>query len=105
MNENQETITAWGIETFGLGTVLGTMLRLSLELNEATTAVHYNADFRHISDELADVDIILDQVFGQLGISAEDRQMNKNAKMAINRARKWGRTESGRAQHVEEEAA
>lgn len=104
MNETQDTITEWGIQTFGLGTVLGTMLRLSLELNEAMTAVHYEAHPGHISDELADVDIILDQVFGQLGITAEGRQENKNRKMAVNRARKWGRTESGRAQHIEEDA-
>lgn len=101
-DETQKSITDWGRETFGEGTVLATLHRCLIEGMELAAAVEHGVPMDVIEDEVADVDIVFDQVCEQLGITAERRQVLKNKKMAINRARRWGRTATGRAQHVEE---
>lgn len=52
--------------------------------------------------EAVDVQIMLDQIFEALQVSPDERDELIDKKMDINQLRKWGVSETGRHQHVEE---
>lgn len=105
--ETQETIAAWGRETFGEPDALAIGVRMNCEVAELLVALRNIRDAgpesaqQMLEDaglECADIAIMLDQVADALGV---DLDKAKTHKMAINRARTWGKTASGKVQHVD----
>ena len=96
MKETQESICKWARETFGeptRGAIWGKLLDEWDELDGSLT--HEEA-----AREAADVYIVLVQYVNALGYDLHDLV---DAKMAINRKRKWDVRPGGVAQHIPEE--
>lgn len=100
--ETQETVWAWVIETFGTPTPDRAIDRLYEELmelkHEVEWAEHASPDYEKLLGEFADVVICGYSVFAALG---KDMQAAVDAKMAVNRARKWCAHGDGTGHHVE----
>lgn len=104
--ETQQTISLWGLETFGPRPTYAIAARANVEMAELvsglaeTPTVEIPEDIRRaLLAECADVLIMLYQVADRLG---GDLHEQVDAKMAICRRRLWGRTATGKAQHVTE---
>lgn len=98
MKETQRTISDWGVRTFG-SPISGTVIleRLYQEMLELRNTDYLSNDgFHKISDECADVLILLYQVADLFGF---DLHACVDHKMEINRARKWKLNGDGTAQH------
>ena len=96
--ETQQSVTAWGEETFGpVSSPAVLVARAALEMRELEEAAEQN-DPKAVGQELADVLIILYRV-------ATLHNLDINAivdeKMRINRARRWVRKGDGTGRHVE----
>lgn len=109
----QESIARWGRETFGHGDLPAPAMpiaaRMNVEVAELLNglaalqllppdAPERAAILDNLRAECADVGIMLVQVADAL---EGDLEAEMIAKMEINRARTWGRTASGKVQHVE----
>lgn len=104
--ETQQTITAWGVATFGPNKPLAIATRANVEMSELLNALSNLAETtdpelyeqRRIACgvECADVVIMVMQVSELLGA---DLLSEINKKMAINRRRKWITLPSGQRQH------
>jgi NTP pyrophosphatase (non-canonical NTP hydrolase) len=99
--ENQKTICDWAIRTFGYPANPQVIMdRMFQEVRELENVDYQKKDsFEKISDECADILIVLYQVADVFGL---DLHSCVNHKMQINRARKWKLNNDGTAQHVKE---
>lgn len=99
MTENQSTVNAWQRETFGPQTDRQAIAeKLWDEMRELHRAVSQSASCKRVTDELADVQIVLWQLAGSYSI---DLQCATDAKMMVNRGRSWNVRGDGTAQHVD----
>lgn len=97
MDETQETISAWGEETFGPVTSPSVLVdRARLELEELAEAVG-QADDDAVGHEIADILILLYRVATLHNCDIEEMVQ---AKMRINRGRTWVRKGDGTGRHV-----
>ena len=106
--ETQESITRWADDTFGAAHPAEVAARMNVEVAEliaglATVAAVPVADIdpelvQELQKECADVFIMLAQVAEKLNV---DLQTVVNYKMGVNRNRAWGRSPTGKMQHVE----
>lgn len=106
--ETQESITRWADDTFGPKHPAEVAARMNVEVAElvaglATVAAVPVADMdqelvQELQKECADVFIMLAQVAEKLNV---DLQTVVDYKMRVNRDRTWGRSPTGKMQHVE----
>ncbi|AGI11272.1 putative pyrophosphatase [Pseudomonas phage LKO4] len=106
--ETQESITRWADDTFGPKHPAEVAARMNVEVAElvaglATVAAVPVADMdqelvQELQKECADVFIMLAQVAEKLNV---DLQTVVDFKMSVNRNRSWGRSRTGKMQHVE----
>ena len=106
--ETQESITRWADDTFGVKHPAEVAARMNVEVAElvaglATVAAVPVADMdpelvQELQKECADVFIMLAQVAEKLNV---DLQTVVDFKMGVNRNRAWGRSPSGKMQHVD----
>ena len=105
--ETQESITRWADDTFGPKHPAEVAARMNVEVAElvaglATVAAVPVADMdpelvQELQKECADVFIMLAQVAEKLNV---DLQTVVDFKMGVNRNRAWGRSPTGKMQHV-----
>ena len=95
--ETSSTIRIWGDATFGAPSDLTVLVaRARLEMDELEQAIR-EGDMAEAGREAADVVILLHRLTGILGLELNEQV---DAKMAINRARKWKTTGDGTGSHV-----
>ncbi|GGY54719.1 dATP/dGTP pyrophosphohydrolase domain-containing protein [Parvularcula lutaonensis] len=98
MPETSRSIRAWGRETFGDPETLAPLVeRARLELDELAAAVAAGEPDAAVKLEAADVAILLHRIVGILGGELSDAV---DAKMAINRARRWNVSGDGTGSHI-----
>jgi len=98
MHETQYSIGMWADETFGECTSLQAALtRARQEFDELEDAVTFDKPIAEVAKEIADVVITLERMACYLGV---DLRREIDAKMKINRARKWKRDGTGHGQHI-----
>jgi len=96
LNENSASIARWGAETFGEVADFAILTeRARLELAELEAAVRAG-DADEIGREAADVMILLHRLVGLIG---KDLASEVDAKMHINRSRRWRLSGDGVGQH------
>lgn len=111
INETQQSISRWANDTFGPQHPAEVAARMNVEVAELVSGLAGVASVpvehiermdpervRALQDECADVYIMLAQVAELLNV---DLQTAVNIKMGVNRNRIWGRSPSGKMQHVE----
>lgn len=103
LHETAISIQTWQLSTFGPGTMLGYARRALEELQtELIPLLEANdMDVRAIA-EIADVVILLSHIAASHGVEIASAV---DAKMAINRARRWRMTGGGHGQHIEDGGA
>jgi NTP pyrophosphatase (non-canonical NTP hydrolase) len=95
--ETSNSIRVWGDETFGKVSDLSALVaRARGELDELDQAIEAN-DTAEIGREAADVVILLHRLVTLAGM---DLSAEVDAKMAVNRARKWKAAGDGTGGHV-----
>ncbi|HVY90346.1 MAG TPA: nucleotide pyrophosphohydrolase [Hyphomonadaceae bacterium] len=95
--ETSKSIREWGDATFGEAKDLTALVaRARGELDELEQAIRAN-DRREIGKEAADVVILLHRLVALAGMDLSEQV---DAKMAINRARKWKAAGDGTGGHV-----
>lgn len=108
MTETQETMTAWGDETFGPTPPAAIARRMRHEVQELLDGFEALGDLqpadipeearRALGEECGDIYIMLSQIAQKLGT---DLPTIATAKMAVNRERRWARDPvSGTVRHV-----
>ncbi|APL99330.1 putative pyrophosphatase [Bordetella phage FP1] len=109
MTETQETMTAWGDETFGPTPPAAIARRMRHEVQELLDGFEALGDLQPadipaearaaLGEECGDIYIMLSQIAQKLGT---DLPTIATAKMAVNRERRWARDPvSGTIRHVE----
>lgn len=97
VTETPLTIYQWQLNTFGEGTPLRYAIRANEEMAELLSKlVSTTTTIGEIEAEIADVFIVL---CGCAGVMKLNFQEAVDAKMAINRARRWRMNGDGTAQH------
>src|SRR5574343_1010798 len=91
----QREIGHWQREAFGDLNVADQMKKLRGEVNELQQGVDSQED---VSDELADVYIVLAGICNLYGVSLE---AVAHRKLQVNKFRTWKKSEDGTYQHVE----
>ena len=95
--ETSNSIRVWGDETFGKVSDLSALVaRARGELDELDQAIRAN-DAAEIGREAADIVILLHRLVALAGM---DLAAEVDAKMAVNRARKWKAAGDGTGGHV-----
>lgn len=108
MNETQQTMTAWGDETFGPTPPAAIARRMRHEVQELLDGFDALGDLQPedvpaearaaLGEECGDIYIMLCQIAQKLGT---DLPTVANQKMAVNRERRWARDPvSGTVRHV-----
>jgi NTP pyrophosphatase (non-canonical NTP hydrolase) len=97
-SENQETIAAWRLETFGKTTLFATFKRARKEWRELQDRIDAHAKTTDLAAEVADIVIVL---YAFLEIMGLDLHEAIDRKMAINRSREWVLNGDGTGQHRE----
>ena len=108
INETQQSISRWAEDTFGPQHPAEVAARMNVEVAELVSGLAGVASVpvermdpervRALQDECADVYIMLAQVAELLNV---DLQTAVNIKMRVNRDRTWGRSPTGKMQHVD----
>lgn len=94
--ETSASIAQWGAETFGEAADLAVLIqRARAEFDELDAAVRAG-DADEIGREAADVMILLHRLAGLIG---KDLASEVDAKMQINRTRRWRLSGDGVGQH------
>lgn len=96
MKEDQASITAWAVETFGRPTPLRCALRTNTEMAELLNTIYMSSALPEVADELADVQIMLYQLASSLRVNLAS---TVEVKMITNRNRKWAKDGHGCGQH------
>ncbi len=95
--ETSHTIREWGDATFGEARDLTALVaRARGEMDELEQALR-TGDMSEAGREAADVVILLHRLVGLLGMDLNEQV---DAKMAVNRARKWKAAGDGTGGHV-----
>lgn len=95
--ETSKTIREWGDAIFGAPTDLTVLVkRARVEMDELEQALR-EGDHAEAGREAADVVILLHRLTGILGLELSEQV---DAKMAINRARKWKSSGDGTGGHI-----
>ena len=95
--ETSSTIREWGDETFGkVSDLTALVARARGEMDELEQALR-EGDHAEAGREMADVVILLHRLAGILG---HDLYEQVDAKMTINRARKWSAAGDGTGGHI-----
>ena len=94
LSQLQSQIYQWQIETFGGQAPKHFSRKLGAEVFEMLEAVDGGGD---TAPEIADCFIVLFGLASSLGVNAEEAI---EAKMAINRKRKWKKEKDGTFQHI-----
>jgi NTP pyrophosphatase (non-canonical NTP hydrolase) len=95
--ETSNSIRDWGDETFGKVSDLSALVaRARGELDELEEAIRAG-DLAEAGREAADVVILLHRLVALAGMDLNEQV---DAKMAVNRARKWKATGDGTGGHV-----
>lgn len=95
--ETSSTIREWGDAIFGAPTDLTVLVqRARVEMDELEEALR-EGDHVEAGKEAADVVILLHRIAGLLG---QDLYEQVDAKMIINRARKWKAAGDGTGGHI-----
>lgn len=98
MPETSGSIRAWGRATFGDPETLAPLVeRARQELDELAEAVAAGEPDQAVMLEAADVAILLHRIVGILGGELGDAV---DAKMAINKARRWSVAGDGTGSHI-----
>ncbi|MTI17364.1 DUF550 domain-containing protein [Rhodobacteraceae bacterium RKSG542] len=98
MNETSHSIRTWADAAFGeVSDPVDLVKRAREELAELEEAIVANESSREIVAEAADVMILLHRL---ADINGHDLSQAVDAKMAINRQRKWVRSGDGTGRHV-----
>lgn len=97
MRETSRGIADWAGEVFGIASGFRTAARANEEMAELLTKVAKNEDVRSITEECADVAIILIILCYRLG---GDLFEAVDDKMRVNRARSWVRDGTGCGYHT-----
>lgn len=98
MTESQDTISTWADETFGnAGSNASVAARANLEMAELIMALTNDDNDSKALEEVADIVIVLYRLCARAGQPLTDAI---DAKMAINRARKWRLDGHGHGYHV-----
>lgn len=96
--ETQKTITKWAVDTFGKPPSIAHLFdRAEDEFYELKEAIA-SGNPEKIAEETADVRILLSQIAEHLGY---DYQAAVDAKMKVNRSRKWDTDGNGSGQHID----
>lgn len=96
--ETQKSISEWAVETFGpTGTNLRVALRMNNEMAELLDKLAKNDNDPEAIEEAGDIIIVAMRLFERFNINFWDVV---EAKMAINRARKWKADGTGCGQHI-----
>lgn len=99
--ETSASIAQWQRETFGEAmNNMSSYRRARKEFNELYERLMLNDNDPSAPVEIADIAIVLSRI---VAFHGKDLQDAIDAKMAINRARKWKLTGDGHGQHVEDE--
>jgi len=100
MTETQKSICQWADETFGTARAPAALRKMRAELYELLKESSYMIPrTQRLADEMADVVITMYRV---AELSGFDLHTIIDAKMQINRRRKWRRRGDGTAEHIEE---
>jgi len=97
--ETQGTITAWADSTFGVADREAAYQRMMKEIDEEMRVAYEAEQWHLVAKELPDVYITLVRLASRLGVVLEEAV---DAKMQVNRARRWLLDGKGGAQHVDE---
>lgn len=98
MREDQQSITAWAVKTFGEPEDAGVIMdKLEEEFDELLSE---DGDLENAPGEAADLLIVLFQLSEFLGFDLMDAV---DEKMQINRARKWTTDGKGSGHHIPED--
>lgn len=101
VSETQESIRAWAEETFGTtGTNMQVACRANQEMAELLMCLSRDDNDPKAGEEAADVEIVLMRLFDRLKMTMQGAI---DAKMKINRARKWKLDGHGHGYHVKEQ--
>ncbi|MEX1153855.1 dATP/dGTP pyrophosphohydrolase domain-containing protein [Parvibaculum sp.] len=96
--ETQATIARWGEETFGPATHPAALARRArLELDELIEALE-RGDAAEAARETADILILLNRLGATLGFDLAEAV---DAKMKVNRTRRWVAAGDGTGRHVD----
>ena len=99
MKETMQSIIDWQNETFGPSrNHMRTVTRANEEMAELLTAVSLGNLYK-VGEEIADIFLVLCGIAGPLNINIFDEI---DAKMAVNRERKWTITDEGHGYHVKD---
>lgn len=102
MTETQQSIALWAAQTFGESTCLRAATRMNEEVAELLAKMTIwpsgGVTAETISEEVADIQIVLYVLAGRLNI---DLDAGVQKKMKVNRARKWKLDGSGCGQHID----
>ena len=97
-SETSTSIGQWADETFGLcHSYTDALNRVRKEFEELETSIFNNEPDAAIAAEAADVIITLTRIFNMAKV---DMGLEIDAKMAINRNRKWKRDKDGTGKHI-----
>jgi NTP pyrophosphatase (non-canonical NTP hydrolase) len=95
--ETSQTIRAWGDAVFGAPQDLTVLVkRARVEMDELEQAIR-DGDMAEAGREAADVVILLHRLAGILGMELSDQV---EAKMMVNRRRKWKSAGDGTGGHI-----
>ncbi len=95
--ETSQTIRAWGDAIFGAPQDLTALVRRArVEMDELEQAIR-EGDMAEAGREAADVVILLHRLSGILGMELSEQV---DAKMMVNRARKWKSAGDGTGGHI-----
>jgi len=95
--ESQESISLWATDSFGSsGSNLSVAVRANEEMAELLAKLRDRDDDPEAAIEAADVIIVLMRLFSRFEVDFNDVI---DAKMQLNRKRKWRRTETGHGYH------
>jgi NTP pyrophosphatase (non-canonical NTP hydrolase) len=97
-----EEITAWQKQVFTKATALSAANHLHEEVKELITELSPDGDMRKIEAEYADCFLLLFGSASLLGLSYKNICQAINAKMEINKQRKWGEVnKDGYVKHID----
>lgn len=102
--EDQASISEWAEQTFGpAGSNMSVAKRAAREMVELLEGIRdHGDDWPGIAEEIADINICLARLMSRVG---GDENVERDRKMAINRARVWRLDGKGHGQHVVREDA
>lgn len=98
--ETQGSISKWAEETFGpSGTNARVAARANEEMSELLRVLTSDDNDPKAAEEAADVVIVLYRLANRMGVNLN---VEIDKKMAVNRARKWNRDNTGHGYHVKD---